>query len=137
MLLRKGEVEAVLDPVDTTEEAVAAIEVVAAAALGLKLYSLVALARLLCLGGGRTVLELSFDGDSRLVVSGMTFELVVDNVIASVIAVLHVTEDKAFFKAGGGVDVRTQPLFKAAILSCCFFLSSIAACRFSRRRALF
>ena len=129
LLLRNGDVAVVLDPVvshglaDTTKEAVA---VIPATDLGLKLYSLLALARLLCLGGGRTVTALSFDGDSRLV-SEMRFELVVDNVIASVIAVLHVTEDKAFFKAGGGVDVRTQPLFKAAILSCCFFLSNIAA----------
>ena len=127
--LRKGDdVTVVLDPEildcldDTTEEVV-----VAAVDLGLKLYSLVALARLLCLGGSRTVTALSFDGDSRLV-SEMRFELVVDNVMAAVIAVLHVTEDKAFFKAGGGVvDVRIQPLFKAAILSCCFFLSNIAA----------
>ena len=130
LLLRNGEVSDVLDSAtfdgldDLTEEVV-----VADADLGLKLYSLLALARLLCLGGGRTVTALSFDGDSRLV-SEMRFELVVDNVMAAVIAVLHVTEDKAFFTTGGGVvDVRMpQPLSKAtAILSCCFFLSNIAA----------
>ena len=136
LLLRNGEVSDVLDSAtfdgldDLTEEVV-----VADADLGLKLYSLVALALLLCLSGGRTVLELSFDGDSRLLlivaVSGIRLlELVVDSVMAAVIAVLHVTEDKAFFTTGGGVvDVRMpQPLSKAtAILSCCFFLSNIAA----------